>query len=69
MRVHLLLIPTMILFLASVLVGCATAPAKFEFDPVETVSGDYDRVWAALVEYFAIANVPIDTIVVAARQE
>jgi len=42
--------------------GCATAPKKFDFNPVAAIPGDFDAVWAAIVEYFAVANLPIATI-------
>ena len=42
--------------------GCATAPLKFDFNPVATIPGDFDVVWSAIIEYFAISNVPITTI-------
>ena len=42
--------------------GCATAPKKYDFNPVCSLEGSYDEVWNALVEYFAIANLPINTI-------
>jgi len=50
------------LFLLLVCLGCATAPPKFEFNPVATIKGDYDKTWAAIVEYFAVGNLPIKTI-------
>jgi hypothetical protein len=43
-------------------IACATAPKKFSFNPVVTIEADYDAIWAAVVEYFAIGNLPIDTI-------
>lgn len=47
---------------ASLLFGCATAPPKFDFNPVASFSGDYDAAWSAVVEYFAVGNLPIQTI-------
>lgn len=41
--------------------GCA-APKQFVFDPVATYDADYDAVWTAVIEYFATANLPIQTI-------
>ncbi len=54
---------TLVIVLVSVLgVGCASAPKKFSFNPVATIDAGYDEVWAAVVEYFAVSNLPIDTI-------
>ena len=49
-------------FAAVVLAGCATAPKEFAFDPTVTIDASYDAVWAAVVEFFAIGSLPIDTI-------
>lgn len=42
--------------------GCATAPGNFNVTPVATIPGDFDAVWEAVIEYFAVANLPIATI-------
>ena len=42
--------------------GCASAPKTFNFNPVATIDAEYDDVWSAVVEYFAVSNLPIDTI-------
>jgi len=42
--------------------GCATAPKTYDFDPVAVIDADFDDVWSAVVEYFAISSLPIDTI-------
>jgi len=49
-------------FCAIALSGCATAPKHYEFDPVCTFDCDFDTVWSAVVEYFAISSLPIATI-------
>ena len=47
---------------AIMVAGCATAPKSYHFDPVAVVEADFDAVWSAVVEYFAISSLPIDTI-------
>ncbi len=42
--------------------GCATPPANYDFDPVAVIDADFDAVWSAAVEYFAVSGLPIDTI-------
>ena len=45
--------------------GCKrgiTPPKEFDFKPVSTIHGNYDSVWAAVVEFFAATNLPIKTI-------
>ncbi len=42
--------------------GCASAPPTYEFNPVVNIEGTFDVVWASVVEYFAIGNLPIKTI-------
>ena len=42
--------------------GCATPPKTYEFDPVIVIDSDFDSVWSAVVEYFAIGSLPIDII-------
>jgi hypothetical protein len=43
-------------------VGSVKRPPTFEFEPTTVIKGDIDDVWTAVVEYFAIANLPIETI-------
>lgn len=43
-------------------VYCATAPPKYEFNPVATIDADFDAAWTAVVEYFAIGSLPVNTI-------
>ncbi len=42
--------------------GCASAPKTFQFEPVAAIDANYDQVWGAVVEFFAISNLPITTI-------
>jgi hypothetical protein len=44
------------------LAGCATAPKQFTFDPVVTIDASFDDVWSAVVEFFAVGTLPIETI-------
>ena len=44
------------------MVGCATPPAMYTFNPVVNIRADYDAVWSEVVECFAIGNLPISTI-------
>ena len=50
--------------LALILCGCAAGslPQTYEFNPTATITTDYDAAWGALIEYFAIASLPIETI-------
>jgi hypothetical protein len=43
-------------------VGVYTEPATYDFNPTISLQGDYDEAWSAVVEYFAIASLPIQTI-------
>ena len=49
-------------FLSFVVLGCAAPPPKYDFNPVATINGNYDDVWTAVVEYFAVGSLPIQTI-------
>ena len=42
--------------------GCATAPKNYNFNPVCSFDCEFDEVWAGIIEYFAITNMPIQTI-------
>lgn len=43
--------------------GCAGSPPKVvAFDPVAKYEADFDQVWEPVVEFFAVGNLPIDTI-------
>jgi len=53
---------TALVVIALCVVSCATAPKHYEFNPVASIDADFDTVWRAVVEYFAVTNLPIDTI-------
>jgi hypothetical protein len=57
---YYLLVAIAILIL--IMMGCATAPKHYDFDPVCSIQCRFDEAWAALVEYFAVSGLPIDTI-------
>lgn len=62
MRTPAILVTAFFVPIVCLMFGCATAPAKFTFNPVAELTGDFETVWSAIVEYFAIGNLPIQTI-------
>jgi len=45
------------------LLGCAVTPAKtYDFNPVANIDSDYEKVWAAVIEYFVVSELPIEMI-------
>jgi hypothetical protein len=54
--------PVLLVLAVVALVGCATAPKQFTFDPTLSIDANYDAVWSAVVEYFAVSSLPIATI-------
>jgi hypothetical protein len=61
-RSFLGLLPVGLATIAFVAGGCATAPKQFTFDPTRTIDAPFDVVWSAVVEYFAVSSLPIDTV-------
>ena len=53
----------LLLLVAFAIVGCtSTPPPEFDFEPVATIDGEFDAVWAAVIEYFVVGDLPIATI-------
>ena len=53
---------TLIFLFSLVLVGCATAPAQYQFDNTQSFEVGMDDIWPEVVNFFAENNLPISTV-------
>ncbi len=44
------------------LVSCAAAPKQYIFDKELNIQNDYDKVWSAVISFFAENSIPVKTL-------